>query len=550
MRHASQPSAIEQYAEGQQMDTEQLPQLYQLARKGTPKLGRAREPGSSGEGPSPQQSIAATSVEDRIELSVRKARSRFFELPAEEVGASDVQLSGTTTQPNVSAHPSALEQPTLPAPVRAPRPHTVAALAGTITDFRPLKAEVKGPAAPPSNSVHPEVEPQTQKPMTSKSRRSQVPDARLLNPADPVNLRGLLDAIDVPLTPVEEDSAQRRLRAELTGLGPLDPLLDIPQLSDIFLNGTEVWYEAAGLLQRSDISLTDEEEGRALATRLLSAAGGRLDDSHPIADVQTENGLRVHAVLPPLSRGGTLLSIRLRATGTPTLADLQERGMLSEETGRVLAYLVRQRANFLISGGTGSGKTTLLSALLATCGADERLLLVEDTSELAPDHPHTVSLQAREANTEGRGEVRLSELIQAALRMRPTRLIVGECRGAEIADMLSAMNTGHSGTGGTVHANSTEAVPARLYAMGALAGLSERAVTLQAATALDYIIHIDRSSGQRQVREIAGLSQQSGTLVVRPVCRVEAGRRGPSLAWLPAGEQLRQAVQGAVGDSS
>lgn len=350
MRHASQPLLIEQDAEGQQMDTDQLPQLYQLARKGTPKLGRAREPGSSGEGPSPQQTIAATSAEDRIELSVRKARSRFFELPAEEVGASDVQRSGTTIQPNVSAHPSALEQPTLPAPVRAPRPHTVAALAGTITDFRPLKVEVKGPAGPTSSSVHLEVEPQTQKPMTSKSRRSQVPDTRLLNPADPVNLRGLLDAIDVPLTPVEEDSAQRRLRAELTGLGPLDPLLDIPQLSDIFLNGTEVWYEAAGLLQRSDISLTDEEEGRALATRLLSAAGGRLDDSHPIADVQTENGLRVHAVLPPLSRGGTLLSIRLRATGTPTLADLQERGMLSEETGRVLAYLVRQRANFLISG--------------------------------------------------------------------------------------------------------------------------------------------------------------------------------------------------------
>lgn len=531
MRHASQSPATELDADDQLIDTDQLPQLYQLARKGTPKLGRAREPGSSSEGPSHQHAVDQPPNVDRIELSVRKARSRFFELPPEKVGAS-------------------AEQPTLPAPAAAPRPHTVAALAGTITDFRPLKVETKEPAVPASDSAHLGAGPQTQKPRTPKSRRSKAPEARLLNPTDPVNLRGLLDAVDVSLTPVEEDAAQSRLRAELTGLGPLDTLLGIPQLTDIFVNGTEVWYEAAGLLQRSDISLTDEEEARALATRLLSAAGGRLDDSHPIADVQTDNGLRVHAVLPPLSRGGTLLSIRLRATGAPTLADLQERGMLTEETVRLLTHLVRQRANFLISGGTGSGKTTLLSALLATCGADERLLLVEDTSELAPDHPHTVSLQAREANTEGRGEVSLSELIRAALRMRPTRLIVGECRGAEIADMLSAMNTGHSGTGGTVHANSTEAVPARLYAMGALAGLSEAALTLQAATALDYIIHIDRSSGQRQVREIARLTQQSGALVVRPVCRVETGRRGSYLAWLPAGEELRQAVQSDAGDSS
>lgn len=536
MRHATQSPVTEHDADGQPADTGQLPQLYQLARKDTPKLGRAKVLGSSGENHSPQHAATDSSAEDRIQLTVRKARSRFFELPPEQVGAS------------AEPPPSTSAQPSVPAQAAPPRPHTVAALAGTVTDFRPLTVDKKEPASPLTASVQLTGELEALRPVKAEKRSNGVMDARLLNPADPVNLRGLLDAANPPLSPAEEDCAQRRLRAELTGLGPLDPLLDIPQLTDIFVNGTEVWYEAAGLVQRADISLADEEEARALATRLLSAAGGRLDDSHPIADVQTENGLRVHAVLPPLSRGGTLLSIRVRATGTPTLADLQKRGMFTEEVARVLTYLVHQRANFLISGGTGSGKTTLLSALLGSCGADERLLLVEDTSELTPTHPHAVSLQSREANTEGRGEVSLSELIRAALRMRPTRLIVGECRGAEIADMLSAMNTGHSGTGGTVHANSTKAVPARLYAMGALAGLSERALTLQAATALDYIIHIDRCGGQRQVREIARLDQQAGALVVKPVCRVEAGRRGSYLTWLPAGEELRQAVQSAVGD--
>ncbi|MDO4898348.1 MAG: TadA family conjugal transfer-associated ATPase [Rothia sp. (in: high G+C Gram-positive bacteria)] len=375
--------------------------------------------------------------------------------------------------------------------------------------------------------------------------RSPVPQAppslpgAELNPADPVNLRALLGQAETPLNQQETKEAETLLRAALTGLGPLEPLLATPELTDIFVNGTEVWFEAAGTLKRSEITLENDDETRALAVRLLTAAGGRLDDAHPIADAQTHTGLRVHAVLSPLSRKGTLLSIRARATNTPTLENLRQRGMFPHSTEQLLRYLVETRANFLISGGTGTGKTTLLSALLGACGHQDRLLLVEDTAELAPEHPHAVSLQAREANTEGRGEVSLAELIRAALRMRPTRLIVGECRGAEVVDMLTAMNTGHSGTGATVHANSAAAVPARLYAMGALGGLSQEALALQAATALDYIVHIDRCGGERKIRELARLELHEGQLTAVPVARTETGRRGDYLHWLPAGTGLK-----------
>ena len=215
--------------------------------------------------------------------------------------------------------------------------------------------------------------------------------------------------------------------------------------------------------------------------------------------------------------------------------------MMGRELEQVLRQLVRSRANLLVSGGTGTGKTTLLGALLQEADAGERLLLVEDTSELRLEHPHTVSLQARPANAEGQGEVGLAELIRQALRMRPSRLVVGECRGAEVMDMLTAMNTGHSGSGTTVHANSAGSVPARLYAMGALAGVSSQAVALQAATALDYIVHLEREGKRRIVRGAYRLVGGQD-LTVEPVCTVEPRRRGTYLRWHPGSEELQQAA--------
>lgn len=327
-----------------------------------------------------------------------------------------------------------------------------------------------------------------------------------------------------------------------TDLGPLTPLLAQPDLTDIFVNGPrDVWYEAAGSLRRAAITFPNDEAVRALATRLILSAGGRLDDAYPAADVQTAQGIRTHALLPPLSRSGTLLSLRLQPAQRPSLRQLQERGMLGRDLELVLRYLVRSRANLLVSGGTGTGKTTLLGALLQEADAGERLLLVEDTSELHLDHPHAVSLQARAANAEGQGEVGLAELIRQALRMRPNRLVVGECRGGEVMDMLTAMNTGHAGSGTTVHANSAQAVPARLYAMGALAGVSSQAVALQAATALDYIVHLEREKGQRLVRGVYRLTG-APELAVEPICTVEPRRRGTYLRWHPGSEELCRAA--------
>ncbi|WP_104141389.1 TadA family conjugal transfer-associated ATPase, partial [Arthrobacter sp. ZGTC131] len=245
-----------------------------------------------------------------------------------------------------------------------------------------------------------------------------------------------------------------------------------------------------------------DAEVQGLAARLIAAGGRRLDDSNPCVDVQLR-GYRVHAVLRPVSTGSTLLSIRIRRTLTFTMEELQAGGTMDPECAAVLRRIIASRLNFLISGATGTGKTTLLSTLLSLSKPHERLVLVEDAAELDPRHPHVVGLQSRHGNVEGAGSVDQAELVRQALRMRPDRLIVGECRGAEVRELLAAMNTGHDGAGGTIHANSAANVPARLAALGALAGMSSTAVTLQAASALDVVVHLARSAAGRRVAEIA-----------------------------------------------
>lgn len=447
----------------------------------------------------------------------------------------------TTTHPS---HHQDLPTSTPPEPPHLPEPPDAVGLVVRTARSRFYATDPRDLTPPPSNvSTSPASPPSLPSPATSPLNLSHLLDATLAQPQAPT------------LTPTQKTAAHQQLAAELTGLGPLHPLLTIPNITDIFVvptqpadtgNSTDpvscVWYEADGTLHRSDITLAGEDEVRALAIRLILAAGGRLDDAYPCADAQTTEGQRIHAVLPPLSKGGTTLSIRLQSTLRPTLTDLATKGMMGPEISTLLRHIVDSRANFLISGGTGTGKTTLLAALLDETASTDRLVLVEDTAELRPRHQHTVSLQARTPNSEGRGGVSLTDLIRTALRMRPTRLVVGECRGAEIADMLTAMNTGHSGTGGTLHANSASAVPARLYALGALAGLSERALTLQAATALDYVVHIEREGPRRLVREVARLVERSGRLEVEPLCRVEPGRRGDCLTWFPEGQDLYERI--------
>ncbi|MDO6144723.1 TadA family conjugal transfer-associated ATPase [Paenarthrobacter aurescens] len=297
--------------------------------------------------------------------------------------------------------------------------------------------------------------------------------------------------------------AAESINAELNGLGPLQPLAQDPAVTDIFVNGPDsVWLDRGNGLERSSVRFDTEQQIRSLATRLVSAGGRRLDDGSPCVDVRLKGGYRVHAVLAPISTAGTLLSVRIRRDEVFTLSELRKSGMFSEHVESVLRAVMANKLSFLISGATGSGKTTLLSTMLGLSHPTERLVLIEDAAELNPVHPHVVTLESRHGNLEGGGALDLGELVRQALRMRPDRLIVGECRGAEVRELLTALNTGHTGGGGTIHANTAEAVPARLVALGALAGLNAEAVRLQVSSALDVVIHVDRTASGRKVASI------------------------------------------------
>ena len=306
------------------------------------------------------------------------------------------------------------------------------------------------------------------------------------------------------------------LHAELYGLGALETLTHIPGITDIYVNSPQdVWVQAHGQTQPVTLTFETEAQVRQLANRLIRAHGGRLDAAHPADDVHDDSGRRIHAVIPPLVEN-THLSIRLPAQSCLTLTALRESGMFDAATEQALRTMIAHRQNFVVSGGTGTGKTTLLNALLGECEAWERLMILEDTPELNPQHPHTVSLKTRAANAEGAGEITLGDLLVQALRMAPDRLMVGECRGSEILHLLNAMNTGHQGAGTTMHANSAFAVPHRLAALGALAGLDERTVALHASTAFDRIIHLEQVQGVRRIAGIYRLDLRQDALVVTP----------------------------------
>lgn len=300
------------------------------------------------------------------------------------------------------------------------------------------------------------------------------------------------------------DSGSRR-RWVPTELGPLAPLAADAAVTDLFVNGGTVWVDRGRGAEVAAITL-DEPSARDLAVRLVAAGGRHVDEAAPCVDVRLHDGIRVHAVLAPISPTGTLISVRLPAPVPPSLDDLDAAGMFDTVGVELLRSLVRDRVNVLITGAAGSGKTTLLAALLAEAPATERIVGIEDIAELRVRHPHFVSLETRQPNLEGAGGIDLARLLREALRMRPDRLVVGEVRGAELRDLLAALNTGHDGGAGTLHANSLDDVPARLEALAALAGMSDAALARQAVSAIGAVVHLTRDEGVRRIDRVGVLA--------------------------------------------
>jgi pilus assembly protein CpaF len=334
-------------------------------------------------------------------------------------------------------------------------------------------------------------------------------------------------------------AALRVLRQEFVGAGPLDELLRDQRTTDVLVCGPgSVWVDRGAGPERTDLRFADEAAVRRLAQRLAVAAGRRLDEASPYVDGWLPDaGVRLHAVLPPIAADGTCLSLRVLRPAVHDLHALRTLGTVDALGEALLRAVVRARLAFLVSGGTGTGKTTILAALLSAVDSGERLVCVEDIAELSPRHPHVVRLVARPANIEGAGGVSLRELVRQALRMRPDRLVVGEVRGAEVCDLLTALNTGHDGGAGTVHANSARELPARLEALAATAGLARDALHSQLAAAVQVVLHMRRlAAGARVLDAVGVLGRDPAGVVVHPAwTRAQgAGPGAPRLAELLA----------------
>lgn len=372
---------------------------------------------------------------------------------------------------------------------------------------------------------------------------------RLAAEAAPLRPTVVADAIRAEsggvLGDTEVLNSLRVLQTELTGAGILEPLLRADGTTDVLVTAPDaVWVDDGSGLRRSPIRFADEAAVRRLAQRLALSAGRRLDEAQPWVDGQLAGlgtgqfTVRLHAVLPPIATAGTCLSLRVLRPATQDLAALTHSGTIAPAAAELLDDIIAARVAFLISGGTGAGKTTMLAAMLGAVPADERIVCVEDAAELAPRHPHLVKLVARCANVEGVGEVTVRDLVRQALRMRPDRIVVGEVRGAEVVDLLAALNTGHDGGAGTVHANNPAEVPARLEALAAVGGLDRAALHSQLAAAVQVVLHVIRDrTGHRRLTEIAVLRcRDDGRAHVVTAWRADHG-------WGCGAEYLRQLLR-------
>lgn len=324
----------------------------------------------------------------------------------------------------------------------------------------------------------------------------------------------LLLAENLPLSTLERDRLVSEVNHELFGLGPLEPLLADPTISDILVNSySNIYIERRGKLEKTAITFKDDEHLMRVIERIVSTVGRRIDEAQPMVDARLPDGSRVNAIIPPLAIDGPTLSIRRFGADPLRMPALIENGALTKEIAILFEMCVKARLNIIISGGTGAGKTTLLNALSAYIPSDERIVTIEDSAELQLQQPHIVRLETRPPNIEGRGEVTQRDLVRNALRMRPDRIVIGEVRGGEAIDMLQAMNTGHDGSLTTIHANSPRDALSRLETMIQMTGmrLSDRAMRQQIASAVDLVIQVARlTDGTRRITSISEVTGMEG----------------------------------------
>jgi pilus assembly protein CpaF len=321
----------------------------------------------------------------------------------------------------------------------------------------------------------------------------------------------------MPLSVSDRDRLVNDVQHELFGLGPLEPLLADPTISDILVNSHKTIYvERRGKLQTTNVAFKDDEHLMRVIERIVSSVGRRIDESSPMVDARLRDGSRVNAIIPPLSIDGPVLSIRRFGAEPLRMHMLIEHKALTKDIADMLQMCVTARLNVLISGGTGAGKTTLLNALSAYIPEDERIVTIEDSAELQLQQPHVVRLETKPPNIEGRGEVTQRDLVRNSLRMRPDRIVIGEVRGGEAIDMLQAMNTGHDGSLTTIHANTPRDALARLETMIQMTGmrLSDRAMRQQIASAIDLVVQVARlSDGTRRLTAISEITGMEGETI-------------------------------------
>jgi pilus assembly protein CpaF len=330
-------------------------------------------------------------------------------------------------------------------------------------------------------------------------------------------IRLIIDGQPDPLSQAERESLVREIKNEVLGLGPLEPLLSDPSISDILVNGpNRVYVERSGRLQRVNVRFRDDNHLLKIIDKIATGVGRRIDESSPLVDARLPDGSRVNAIIPPLALDGPSLSIRKFAVDPLKVDDLVRIGTITPAAARLMEAIVKSRLNVIISGGTGTGKTTFLNVMSGYIPTHERIVTIEDSAELQLQQDHIVRLETRPANIEGHGEITLRDLVRNALRMRPDRIVVGEVRGGEALDMMQAMNTGHDGSLTTVHANSPRDALSRLETMMSMAGLEipDKAIRQQVASAVNIVIQLARlSDGSRRLMSLSEITGTEGDTI-------------------------------------